>query len=71
MRTKCLGGGYKHFPETIANLHKMHTGKLHPRFGQVVSEEQKLLTSLALKKYSQEHDHHSKGKKVFYLFNME
>ena len=55
--------GYKHSPETIANLQKMHTGKLHPRFGQDVSEEQKLLTSLALKKYYQEHDHHSKGKK--------
>ena len=55
--------GYKHSPETIANLQKMHTGKLHPRFGQVVSEEQKLLTSLALKKYYQEHVHHSKGKK--------
>ena len=41
----------------------MHVGELHPRFGTKADEEQKLLTSLALKKYYQEHVHHSKGKK--------
>ncbi len=55
--------GFKHSPETIAKLKKMHTGNLHPRFGTKASEEQKALTSLALKKYYGEHDHHSKGKK--------
>ena len=55
--------GFKHSPETIAKLKKMHVGELHPRFGTKADEEQKLLTSLALKKYYQEHVHHSKGKK--------
>nr|YP_009493053.1 GIY-YIG endonuclease [Ganoderma tsugae]AWJ63848.1 GIY-YIG endonuclease [Ganoderma tsugae] len=55
--------GFKHSPETIAKLKKMHTGNLHPRFGTKASDEQKALTSLALKKYYEEHDHHSKGKK--------
>lgn len=55
--------GFKHSPDTIAKLKKMHAGKLHPRFGSKPSEEQKLLTSLALKKYYKEHTHHSKGKK--------
>ena len=41
----------------------MHAGELQPRFGKSVSEEQKLLTSLALKIFYQEHVHHSKGKK--------
>ena len=63
--------GYKHSPETIANLQKMHTGKLHPRFGQVVSEEQKLLTSLALKNIMRSTTTIVKVKKVFYLLNME
>ena len=40
-----------------------HSGELHSRFGSKVSEEQKELTSLALKKYYEEHKHHSKGKK--------
>ena len=55
--------GFKHSPETIAHLKKIHAGKLHPRFGSKVSVKQKLLTSLQLKKYYEEHDHHSKGKK--------
>lgn len=55
--------GFKHSPETIAKLKKSHAGKLHPRFGSKASDEQKLLTSLALKKYYEEHDHHGKGKK--------
>jgi len=55
--------GFKHSPETISNLKRMHEGKLHPRFNSKVSEQQKLLTSLALKKYFIEHGHHNKGKK--------
>ena len=55
--------GFKHSPATIAKLKKLHAGKLHPRFGSKASEEQKLLTSLALKNYYKEHSHHSKGKK--------
>ena len=41
----------------------MHVGELHPRFGTKADEEQKLLTSLALKNYYKEQSHHSKGKK--------
>jgi group I intron endonuclease len=55
--------GFKHSPDTIAKLKIMHTGKLHPRFGSKASDEQKLLTSLALKKYYEENVHHGKGKK--------
>ena len=55
--------GFKHSPETIAQLKKMHAGKLHPRYNTKVSDQQKLLTSLALKKYLLEHGHHNKGKK--------
>ena len=55
--------GFKHSPEQIANFRKMHTGNLHPRFGTKASDEQKALTSLALKKFYEEHDHHAKGKK--------
>ena len=55
--------GFKHSPATIAKLKKLHAGKLHPRFGSKASEEQKLLTSLALKIYYKEQSHHSKGKK--------
>ncbi len=55
--------GFKHSVETILKLKKSHAGALHPRFGSKVSEEQKVLTSLALKKYYREHIHHSKGKK--------
>ena len=43
--------GFKHSPETISKLKKMHTGQLHPRFGTKASDEQKLLTSNALKKF--------------------
>ena len=53
--------GFKHSPETIAKLKKSHAGQLHPRFGIKASDEQKLLTSLALKKYYEKHDHHGKG----------
>jgi cytochrome c oxidase subunit 1 len=55
--------GFKHSPETIAKLKKAHSGKLHPRFGSKASDQQKLLTSLALKKYYDEHSHNSKGNK--------
>jgi group I intron endonuclease len=55
--------GFKHSPETIVNLKKRHAGKLYPRFGSKASDQQKILTSIALKKYYEEHDHHSKGKK--------
>jgi group I intron endonuclease len=55
--------GFKHSPATIVKLKKMHAGKLHPRFGIKASDEQKLLTSLALKNYYKTHIHHSKGKK--------
>ena len=55
--------GFKHSPETIAKLKMMHAGKLHPRYGKKVSEEQKNLTSIALKNYFLEHIHHNKGKK--------
>lgn len=41
----------------------MHAGKLHPRFNRKVSEQQNLLTSLALQKYILEQGHHNKGKK--------
>ena len=55
--------GFKHSPDTIAKLKKSHVGQLHPRFGIKASDEQKLLTSLALKNYYKKHIHHSKGKK--------
>ena len=55
--------GFKHSPETVAKLKILHSGKLHPRFNTKPSEQQKLLTSLALKKYYEKHDHHGKGKK--------
>ena len=55
--------GFKHSPEVIAKLKKIHAGSLHPRFGSKATEQQKSLTSLALKKYYKVHDHHSKGKK--------
>lgn len=55
--------GFKHSPETIAKLKKIHAGKLHPRFGSYASDQQKILTSIALKKYYEENDHHGKGKK--------
>ena len=59
--------GFKHSPENIAKLKKLHAGKLHPaqatRFNTKASEQQNLLTSLALKKYLLEHGHHNKGKK--------
>lgn len=43
--------GFKHSPETLAKLKIMHVGKLHPRFNSKVSEQQKMLTSVALKNY--------------------
>jgi group I intron endonuclease len=55
--------GFKHSPETIAKLKLMHSGILHPRINKEVTEEQKKLTSLALKKYYRENEHHNKNKK--------
>jgi group I intron endonuclease len=55
--------GFKHSPETIAKLKVMHAGKLHPRFNTNVLEQQKILTSLALKEHFLKHGHHNKGKK--------
>jgi group I intron endonuclease len=55
--------GFKHSPDTIANLKKTHAGKLHPRFNKNVSDEQKKLTSLSLKQFYETHEHHAKGKK--------
>nr|UEK25996.1 hypothetical protein [Mutinus fleischeri] len=55
--------GFKHSPDTIAKLKKSHVGKLHPRFGSNASDQQKILTSIALKKFYKDHDHHGKGKK--------
>jgi len=53
--------GFKHSPETIANLKITYAGKLHLRFNTKVSEQQKLLTSVTLKNYFAEHGHHNKG----------
>jgi cytochrome c oxidase subunit 1 len=55
--------GFRHSPETIAKLKLLHADKLHPRFNTKASDQQKLLTSLALKKYFAEKEHHNKGKK--------
>ena len=59
--------GFKHSPENIAKLKKLHAGKLHPaqatRINTKASEQQNLLTSLALKKFYAEHGHKAKGKK--------
>jgi group I intron endonuclease len=55
--------GFKHSDETIANLKKIHSKELHPRFGVEVSESQKELTSISLRKYFAENVHHNKGKK--------
>jgi group I intron endonuclease len=55
--------GFKHSPDTIAKLKAIHIGKLHPRFNTKVTDQQKLLTSLALKKHFLENKHHNKGKK--------
>lgn len=54
--------GFKHSPETIANLKILHTGKLHPRFNTKANEQQKLLTSLALKNYFIKYGQNNKGK---------
>ena len=54
--------GFKHSPETIAKLKLTHVGKLLPKFGNKVSKQQKLLTSIALKNNFAEHGHHNKGK---------
>lgn len=55
--------GFKHSPNTIANLKKSHSGELHPRFGKKVTEEQKILTSIALKNFYSENENKFKGKK--------
>lgn len=55
--------GFKHSDETIANLKNIHSKELHPRFGVEVSESQKELTSISLRKYFAENVHHNKGKK--------
>jgi group I intron endonuclease len=47
--------GFKYSPETLAKLKNKSAGKLHPRFKTKVSEQQKLLTSIALKNYFAEH----------------
>lgn len=47
----------------MQSLKKSHAGKRHPRFGSNASDQQKILTSIALKKYYEDHDHHGKGKK--------
>ena len=46
-----MNGVFKHSPETISKLKKMHTVQLHPRFGTKASDEQKLLTSLVFKNF--------------------
>jgi group I intron endonuclease len=56
--------GFKHSPDTIAKLTRSHAGKLHPRFGSYASDQHKMLTSIALIKFYEEHDHHGKGKKL-------
>ena len=55
--------GFKHSPNTIANLKKSHSGELHPRFGKKVTEEQKILTSIALKNFYTQNENKFKGKK--------
>jgi group I intron endonuclease len=55
--------GFKHSPETIAKLKKLHSSKLHPRFGKKVSEEQKILTSMALKEFFSKNTNKLKGRK--------
>lgn len=55
--------GFKHSDETIANLKKINSKELHPRFGVEVSESQRELTSISLRKYYAENVHHNKGKK--------
>jgi len=59
--------GFKHYPETIAKLKVLHSGKLHPRWNTKVSEpeqqQQPKFTSLALKNYFNNNIHHTKGKK--------
>jgi len=62
--------GFKHSPETIANLKITHAGNLHPRFKTKVSEQQKLLTSVALKIYFAEHGHHNKGNKGILAYQL-
>jgi cytochrome c oxidase subunit 1 len=54
--------GFKHSPETITKLKQLHSGKLHPRFGKKVSDDQKRLTSMSLRKYFVKHGHHNKKK---------
>jgi group I intron endonuclease len=52
--------GFKYSPETIAKLKIFHADKLHPRFNTKISEQQKMLTSVALKNYFVEHNSHNK-----------
>jgi len=55
--------GFKHSPDTLAKLKNMHAGKLHPKYNTKASEQQKMLTSISLKKYLAEHGHQYKDKK--------
>jgi len=48
--------GFKYSPEIIAKLKIMHIDKLHPRFNTKLSQQQKLLTSVALKNNLVEHN---------------
>lgn len=41
----------------------LHSGENHPRFGVVPNDSQKKATSLAMKEYFAQHEHHNKGKK--------
>jgi group I intron endonuclease len=52
--------GFKHSPETIAKLKKIYAGKLYPNYNTKASEQQKLLTSISLKKYLAQHGHLNK-----------
>jgi group I intron endonuclease len=57
---------FKHSLETISKLKALHSlvaGELHPRFGTVPSEQQRKLTSVAMKKHFSLNPHHNKGNK--------
>jgi group I intron endonuclease len=49
--------GFKHSPETLAILKNIHAGKLHPNYNTKASEQQKMLTSISLKKYFVDNGH--------------
>lgn len=55
--------GFKHTQETISKLQDMHKGNKHPRFGKIVSREQKELVSQKVKKFYENVAHPNKGKK--------